>query len=211
MSRRGLVALALFAVLLTGCYTGERPYFNAEGAFPPGTTTGDPSIDAVLNKIDAVTEGPATAAYSILTKYGNVTRPGLVVLDPGSRSITVGNVRFIQTPERAATCTEDGSQPCIDALDLQRISDTGVTFDFYGADTAKRIRRDAEAKIGPAVLHTDTIAGQSATCVDVPLPGGTAVYCALDNGVVAKLDDGDVLVTLTLYGGVVDPNAFVIP
>ena len=61
------------------------------------------------------------------------------------------------------------------------------------------------------ISSTDTIAGQNATCVDVPLPGGTAVYCALDNGLVAKLDDGDVLVTLTLYGEVVDPNAFVIP
>jgi len=28
---------------------------------------------------------------------------------------------------------------------------------------------------------------------------------------VAKVDDGDVLVTLTLYGDVVDQNAFVIP
>ena len=83
--------------------------------------------------------------------------------------------------------------------------------DFYAADTAKRIRRDAEAKIGPAVAHTGTIAGQPVTCVDVPLPGGIAVYCALDNGLVAKVDDGDVLITLTLYGDVVDANAFVIP
>lgn len=198
-------------VLLAGCATGQRPYFNAEGAFPPGTTTGDPSIDAVLNKIDAVTTGPVTAAYSILTKYGNITRPGLVVLDPGYRSITVGNIRYIQTPDRAATCTEDNTQPCVDAFDPQRISDTAVTVDFYAAETAKRMRRDAQAKIGPAVLHTDTIAEQAATCVDVPLPGGTAVYCALDNGLVAKVDDGDVLVTLTLYGSVVDKNAFVIP
>ena len=211
VSRRGLVAFALSTLFLAGCFTGERPYFNAEGAFPPGTTTGDPSLDAVLNKIDSVTAGPATAAYSILTKYGNVTTPGLVVLEPGKRSITVGNVRYIQTPDRVATCAEDGSEPCVDAFDLQRISNTAVTVDFYAADTAKRMRRDAEAKIGPAVLHTETIADQPVTCVDVPLPGGTAVYCALDNGLVAKVDDGDVLVALTLYGDVVDQNAFVSP
>jgi hypothetical protein len=211
VSRRGLVALALSTLLLAGCFTGQRPYFNAEGAFPPGTTTGDPSIDAVLNKIDTATTGPATAAYSILTKFGNKTVAGTVVLEPGKRSVTVGNTRYIQTETQAATCTEDDSQPCVNAFDPQRISDTAVTVDFYAADTAKRMRRDAEAKIGPAVLHTGTIAGQPVTCVDVPLPGGTAVYCALDNGLVAKVDDGDVLITLTLYGEVVDENAFVIP
>ncbi len=37
------------------------------------------------------------------------------------------------------------------------------------------------------------------------------MYCALANGLVAKVDDGDVLINLTLYGETVDENEFVIP
>ncbi|NMD25130.1 MAG: hypothetical protein GYA65_13205, partial [Actinobacteria bacterium] len=61
MSRRRLPVLALSALLLTGCFTGPRPYFS-DDPFPTGTMTGDPAIDAVLEKFDAVTSGPATAA-----------------------------------------------------------------------------------------------------------------------------------------------------
>ena len=211
VSRRGLVALALSTVLLAGCFTGERPYFTDAEQFPTGVPTGDAAVDAVLEKLEAATTGPATASYSILTKYGNVTNPALVVLSPGKRSVTVGNTRYIQTETLAVTCTEDGSVPCVDGFDPQRISDTAVTVDFYAADTAKRLRRDADAKLGPAIASTATIAEQPATCVDITVPGGVAAYCVLDSGLVAKVDDGDVLVTLTLFGAVADENAFVVP
>lgn len=213
--RRRLPSILLIGVLaglsLSSCATGERAYFSEETAYPTGQPTGDPAIDAVLEKFENVTDGPATASYDVLTKYGNTTRPAVVVLSPGKRSIVVGNVRYIQTETLAVTCTEDGSVPCVDGFDPQRITDTNITYDFYAADTAKRLRRDADAKIGPAEASTATIADQPATCVSLPLPGGTAVYCALDNGMLAKLDDGDVLVTLTLFGETVDPNNFVPP
>lgn len=211
MSRRGPLVLIVAALLLTGCFTGERPTFSDSNAFPPGATTGDPVIDSVLQKLDNATTGPATAAYSVLTKFGNTTTPALVALEPGKRSVTVGNTRYIQTETLAATCTEDGTTPCVDGFDPARISDVGVTVDFYAADTATRLRVDAAAKIGPPVERTENIAEQQASCIDIPLPGGVAVYCVLDNGLVAKVDDGAVLITMTLYGEVVDENAFVLP
>ena len=64
---------------------------------------------------------------------------------------------------------------------------------------------------GPVVERQEVIADQPASCIDVPLPGGVAVYCVLESGLLAKLDDGDVLVTLTLYGETVDDNIFVPP
>lgn len=211
VSRRTPLAVALCALLLTGCFTGKRGYFSDTETFPPGSSSGDPAIDAVLQRFDSATKGDATAAYNVLTKYGNVTTPALVALSPGKRSVTIGNTRYIQTETTAVTCTEDRSIPCVDGFDPQRISDTLVTVDFYAADTAKRLRRDAAAKLGPAIGHDDVIADQPATCVDVPLVGGTAVYCALANGLLAKLDDGDVAVTLTLYGDTVDASAFTPP
>jgi hypothetical protein len=199
------------AALLSGCFTGERPYLTEGTVLAPGGMSGDPAIDAVLQRFDAPSSGPLTATYKVLTKYGNTTNPAVVVLDPGKRSITVGVTRFIQTETFAATCTLDGTIPCVDGFDAKRISDTLLTVDFYAADAAKRLRRDAQAKIGPAVARTDVMASAPVTCVDVPVSGGTAVYCALESGLVALIDDGDVRVSLDAYGAAVDPAAFSLP
>ncbi|MDO8390694.1 MAG: hypothetical protein Q7V57_09415 [Actinomycetota bacterium] len=212
MSRRGARALILLlpGLLLAGCFTGKRPHFE-DDPYTAGSLTGDANIDAVLTKLDAVTDGPVSAGYSILTKYGNVTRSAVVVLDAGQRSINIGNVHYIDTQARQSTCTVDLSAPCINGLDPARISDTLATIDFYAAEPATRLRRDNAAKIGPSEAHTEIFAGQSATCVNVPLAGGTAVYCALDSGVLAKMDDGDLLITLALYADTADASQFVPP
>jgi hypothetical protein len=211
VSRRATLALVLCTVLLAGCFTGKRGYFSDSETFPPGSSSGDPAIDAVLARFDSATTGDATAAYTVLTKYGNTTTPALVALSPGKRNVTVGNTVYLQTETSAVTCTKDLSVPCIDGFDPARISDTLITVDFYAADTAKRLRRDAAAKLGPAIAHDDVVADQKATCVDVPVVGGTAMYCALANGLLAKLDDGDVAISLTLFGDTVDASAFTPP
>ena len=56
--------------------------------------------------------------------------------------------------------------------------------------------------------YQETIAGQIASCVSVPLPGGTAVYCTLDNGVLARMDDGDVAVSMLNYSASATENLF---
>lgn len=193
---------------LSGCFTGKRPYFSDNTLPMAGTPVGDPAIDAVLQKFESVTAGPATAVYNVLTKYGNTTNPASVALSPGKRSIAIGGTRFLQTESTAQTCPVDGGGPCANGFDLQRVSDIGITPDFYAGDAAKRLRRDAQAKVGPSVARTDVVAQQPVTCVDVPVPNGTAVYCVLDSGVLAVLDDGDVRIALTVYGATVDPAAF---
>lgn len=89
------------------------------------------------------------------------------------------------------------------------VSDIGITIDFYAQDTATRLRRDATATIAPTTADDETIAEQPATCVDLPLAGGVAVYCVLDNGLLARLDDGDVAVNLILYGASADAGQLV--
>ena len=214
MASRNAFALALSCalslVLLAGCFTGERPRFS-DDPFPTGSLTGDSAIDAVLQRFDRVTTGPVTATYDVLTKFGNTTRQAMVVLDGGSRSVTVGSVRFIQTPADEATCAEDGSLACTQGLDATRVSDVGITIDFYAAEAATRLRRDSQSKIGTSRPHAETIAGQPALCVDVTVAGGVAVYCALDSGLVARLDDGDVAVNLAEFGSRADPTRFLVP
>ena len=193
--------LAFVPAILGGCFTGQRPSFSDE--MQPATTTGEPAIDAVLAALDADNGGPFTASYDVLTKFGNTHHTATVAVQGGQRSITVGEVRYLFSGGVASTCTLGGA--CAPDTDQARISDTGITVDFYGTSTAQRLRRDALARIAPTISRTDTIAGQPANCVDLGVTGGTAVYCALIDGPLALLDDGDVRVVLTGFTATVDP------
>jgi hypothetical protein len=194
-------------MLLSGCFTGQRPSFTTE-PFVAGSSSGDPAIDAVLTELDAASEGPFTADYTVLTKFGNTTRPATVAVGPARRSVTVGDVRFITINGTSQTCVLTKSDPCSTTIDPARISDAQVTPDFYAIDAAKRLRRSAIARIGTPIAHIETIAGQQATCVDVPVAGGTSVFCALPKGPLAQLDDGAVSINLTQYAPAIDESLF---
>jgi hypothetical protein len=207
MMRRCAPALVLL-ILLSGCFTGARPSFTTE-PFAAGTSSGDQSIDAVLKQLDAVNNGPYTATYSVLTKFGNITRSANVSVDTERRSVTVGRVRFITVNGTSQTCDLDKSDPCATTLEPAKISDTQITPAFYAVDAAKRLRRSATARIGAPIASVETIADQQATCVDVPVTGGVSVYCALTNGgPLARLDDGAVTITLTRYEPTVEEALF---
>jgi len=205
MRHRG-ATLALLTVL-SGCFTGPRPSYTAE-PFPRGSSSGDAAIDNVLAQLDAVNDGPYTATYTVLTKFGNITRPASVSVAAGRRSVTVGDVRFITTDGASQTGILDKTDPCSSSIDPAGISDTQITPDFYAADAAKRLRRSAVARIGATIPHTEQTAGQSATCVDVPMSGGVSTFCALTNGPLALLDDGAVRIELTQYRRAVDESLF---
>jgi hypothetical protein len=204
--RRRSAALGLL-ILLSGCFTGERPSFTTE-PFPVGALSGDPSIDQVLAQFDAVNDGPYTAVYTVLTKFGNTTRPATVSVATARRSITVGDVRFLTVNGSSQTCQLAKTDPCSSTIDPARISDTQITPNFYAADAAKRLRRIAVARIGTPIASVATIAGQSATCVDVPVSGGVSVFCALANGPLARLDDGAVAINLTKWTPAADASLF---
>src|SRR4051795_12880484 len=195
-------------LLLTGCFTGARPSVTTE-PFAPGTTSGDPAIDAVLQQLDATNDGPYTADYTVLTKFGNTSRPAEVAIaPPDSRSVTVGDVRFLSVDGTTQTCLKDKPDQCSATIDPQRISDTQITPDFYARDAAKRLRRSAIARIGTPIPHDERIAGRPATGVDIPVPGGVTPYCALETGPLAKLVDGAVTIDLTDFTSDADPTVF---
>ena len=207
MSRHRLFLLSLLAALvLAGCFTGERPTFATQ-QIAAGTPTGDAAIDALLTRLDAAasTRPTFTAGYDLLTRFGNVERSATVVSEGRNRAVTIGSVRFVETGSGSTTCM---AEVCTDGLRAQAISDTQLTFSFYGADAAARLRVDARSKIGPTTSRAETIAGQSAACVDVLQANNTAVYCVLESGVLARLDDADVKITLTAYSPTADASEF---
>ena len=191
------------AVGLSGCFTGERPTL-ADGP----QMTGDPAVDAVLERLDRTPDAVFTVGYDVLTKFGNVSRAATVVqAGPARRSVTVGSIRFIVDRATTATCELDTGS-CSDTIDENRISDTMLAADFYASSAARRLRRDAAARIDAAEGSTVDIAGTPATCVAIPLTSSTETYCALDSGPLARLDAADVRIELTAYSPTPDESAF---
>lgn len=202
-----IVTLGLLPLLFAACATGQRPRFS-DDPFPPGQPTGEQAVDSVLTELDGVSTTPHTftAHYDILTKYGEAKHSAIVTVDGSSRSVQIDDVHYIDVPGGTQTCI---GQTCSTGLNAAAISNTQLTIDFYGASAARRLRVDANAKIGPSVSRAVTIAAQPATCVDIAQANNTAVYCALTGGGLAKLDDADVAVTLTSYAATADAQAFV--
>ena len=189
-------AVAVLSCFATaGCMTGDRPTLASGN----DALSGDPAIDAVLERLDRAEDAVFTANYDVTNNFGPVTRSATVTqLADGRRSVTVGDVRFLLGGERTETCTLDTDiETCSTTVDDVRLSDLQITHRFYSRSAASRLRTDAARKVGPSEGYTADIAGQPATCVSVPVGGGSKVWCALDSGPLASYQGPDVVITMT--------------
>jgi hypothetical protein len=199
-----LAAVAAFA--LAACATGPRPSFDADE--PARQATGDPAIDAVLDRLDRVDREDFTAEYTVLTRLGGKQSTATVVqADNRRRSITINDTRFLDGSGTAATCNLLTAE-CEAIINDARVSDVQITHDFYGSSFARRLRVDAGRTLSPARGYTETIAGQPAVCADVPVSGGTKVYCALDSGPLARYDGNDVVIEMVGSNPTPDESKF---
>lgn len=196
----------LVATVSAGCMTGPRPSFDEDQ--PAGAETGDPAIDAVLERLDRVAASQFTATYDVLTRLGGVESSATVVqADNSRRSITINDIRYLDGTGTVATCNLTTDE-CEATLNDARISDVQMTHEFYASSAAQRLRVDADRRIGQARAHELTVGGQQAVCADVPVSGGTKTYCAIDAGALAKYDGADLLIELTSYAPTPDEAAF---
>lgn len=212
-SARTLAGLALAALTLSSCFTGERPSFEDEGE-PDAESlgTGSVDVDVVLDRLDSSDDAAFTATYTIDTKFGALTSTATVVsAADGRRSVTVERpgvtTRFRVVDGDEQTC-DAATGECESSLNDARISDVGIPHTFYGPSFARRLRVSADRRIAESAAYTEPIAGQDARCVDVTVAGGTETFCALDDGPLARFVGADVTVELTGYSRDVDPTAF---
>ena len=127
---------------------------------------------------------------------------------PARRSVTVGSIRFLIDDATTATCDLE-TDVCARHHRRWRASATSqLAADFYARSAATRLRRDASGRTGDTVASTVDVAGQTATCVAIPLAASTETYCALDSGPLARIDAADVRIELTSYSDVVDEAKF---
>jgi len=201
-----IVLTALVALTLAACATGPRPNFDASD--PADQATGDPAIDAVLERLDRVGVEQFSVSYTVLTRLGGLESTASVVqADNSRRSITINNVRFLDGVGTATTC-DLATAECEAVINDARVSDVQITHDFYGSSFARRLRVDAGRSLSPARGYAETIGGQPAVCADVSVSGGTKVYCALDAGPLARYDGNDVLIQLVAYDEIPDEAQF---
>jgi hypothetical protein len=209
--RRWVAALAGALFVLTACVTGQRPTLGASvpvggGA---GTPVGDGPTDAVLQRLENVEGKTFTASYRVVRKFGDKSTTATVVQDGDKVSVTVGDVRFL-LGDRTVTCSL-ASGHCEDGTLDARISDYTIPSTFYAESPARALRVDYSRKTADTVAAEQSFASVTATCVEVPLGGGSDHYCATPVGTVALWDTAAIRVELTGLSDNADPAAFDVP
>ncbi len=197
---RTLAALALASIVLTGCITGERPTLVA----PANQVVDDPAIAAVVERLDRADETSFTATYDIIPSLSGTPTEATVVNDGNRRRVRIGDVDYITDGGVTRTC-QSGDAACVDFLDDARISDLNVTNKFWGVAFASRLRLDGSRRVGFGEGGSETIAGQPALCVDVPVVSAAVTYCALEVGPLARYFGADVTIELTSFTVGADP------
>jgi hypothetical protein len=212
--RRSVLGVVVLLVTAAACATGPRPTLDktdagADLGGAPGTPSGDAGADGVLSLLEGTTGATFTATYHITRKLGPQETDATVVQQGDARSITVGDVRFLHT-SRDLTCSmsSDACEP--GTLDA-RISDYSVGSAFWAGGPARALRVAMTRRRGPPVASTQSVAGQSAQCVDVPVGAGVEHYCATALGPIARWDTAAVAVELTGLSATPDTTAFTVP
>ena len=195
------VGVVLGAIALTGCVTGERPMLE------PVPVVDDAAAEVVLERLARAGSVPFTATYDIIPSTTGQTTTAIVRQLDGRRRVTIGDVDYLFDEGTSRTCRL-GSDECDEFANDALISDLNLTHRFWSDGIAGRLVVDASRRTGFSEGRTDTIAGRSAVCVDVPVLGGTVLYCALDDGVLGRYFNADVSIELTSFTNEVDVESF---
>ena len=201
------------ALLLPAGCTGKRGSLATAASAATGGDTGvpvgDAVVDAVLAGLERTMTTSFTATYAIARKLGATRATALVSRAPLATSVTIGDIRFVRA-DVDHTCVLS-TKTCEDTINDARISDLGLASSFWRDAPARSLRVAYSRRAGAAVGSDETIAGQPAHCVAVPVGTGVERYCSLDTGAVARWDTAYVTVELTSWEPAVRQEAFEIP
>jgi hypothetical protein len=219
MSRpRWLVTAAVAgATLITasGCVpTGERPSLGEEVATggAEGGHTGVPVVDALLDRLDAVSTRTFTAEYQITRKLGGITAEAAVAQSPPRRTVRIGDTVFLTGEQVEDQTCSTATNQCEAGIIEQRISDLGgISSGFYGPSPAQALRIAVGRRSGDPTASTRDVGGVTADCVAVPVGAGTETYCVSPQGPIAYVDTAAFTVALTAASDTADPAALAPP
>ena len=187
--------------MLSACALGPRPTLVED------LPVGDANIVSLLDIFALVVSAEFTDSYHINVNYGNTAATATVTQGEQERSITIGDTRYLIETDRTRTCNL-ASSSCSQGLDDTKVSDLQITHQFWSRATEQRLRIDASRNIGPSESYLAEFADTQVNCVSVPVVGGTKVYCATDEGVLAHYAGPDFLIELTDYSTTVNRELF---
>ena len=191
-----MLALPLFAVI-TACVTGPRPTLTDPEPVDDGAAA------PVIERLDRAPVGDFTAVYAITPSAAAAATVATVSRHGNELRAQIGDVVYTTNGVTTTTCDVDGGA-CEDYANETRISNLGITHQFWGPAFRQRLAVDSGRRIGTSTGTVETIAGQSAACVAVTLPSsigatGTVNYCALDQGVLGRYVGADATIELTSF------------
>jgi len=207
-----VTSLAFAAIVVTVAGTSCVPADSRPslGTAPVDTVsrepTGNPLVDEVLARLDAVDAQTFTADYSIERKLGDLQRNAHVAQAPPQTVVKIGDVALYSDPP-AQTC-DTAKNTCEDGLLEQRISDMGISSRFYGPATAQQLRVAVSREDTAPSVDTEQIGGTVAQCLHVPVGGGEETYCVTGTGLVALLDTAAMHIELTSYSPAASAEEF---
>jgi hypothetical protein len=204
-SRRGRRALPACSAARPTVANEAEPPLGGE----LGKPTGVDAVDAVLQRLEGLTQDVFTATYAVTRKLGAETANAEVAKNATATSVTIGFVRYLVS-DVSKTCNLNESS-CEGGIIDARTSNLGIGAAFWRDNPARALRVTTARRSGPPVASTATIGGQQANCVAVPVGQGVETYCALAAGAVARWDTAYVTVDLASFEPTADEQAFQLP
>jgi hypothetical protein len=198
-------------MLTSGCVTGKRPTLGAtkvDASKPLNQQAlGIAAVDAVVLPLEASAGLTYTAKYVISPTSSKQGVEAIVVQQPGQRSVTIGEVRFLTGPSDT-TCNLT-KKTCEAGLIEQRVSNIpGAASAFDRTAPATRIRLAASSAKTSLYASTEAFELLSTTCVNFPNGKAADTYCVLPTGQLARLERTEATITLTSMSPEADPAAF---
>jgi len=209
-----VLALAPLLALLTSCFTGERASIDSTATLPNDGEPSDTGVDSGLptsakqlaDLLGSPATGPETATYEITPTSQSTPVVAVVSRDGGRTVVSIRDVQYRTDEGGPSTCRRN-TGTCSRGFNSQPLSDLGISALFWGPSVRQELRSPTlAARIGPIATSQADIAGQSATCIDIPGPQVTERFCALGTGMLAAKSTARVVITLTSYAATFDES-----
>ena len=216
MSSRSLRAVAptiaglVILVTLAGCVTGKRPTLGAkvDSSKPISQQALNiEAVDAVLVPLESSESLTYTAKYTITPTTGTTEVEAVVSQQPGQRSVTIGDIRFLHgATDVTCNLTKKVCEPGM--LD-QRVSNIpGASSTFDRGSPAAKMRITAPLRKTTLYASKEAFELQVTTCVNFPNGKAADTYCIVPTGQLARVERTEANIVLTSLSPEPNPALF---
>lgn len=207
-----VVAVSMSALVLSSCFTGERPTLIPNETVP---AVSDVAIQDVVSILESTPATAFTITYEIVTKFGDLHTAATLAFDAAfGTSITIAEVRYIYAANGTTLTCSTITSNCSPGIDESRVSDRQLVSTIFKQAAIDRLQQDSRVAVGSAVASQEIIVDNDATCSSIPVVDGKGAtqskkYCAFNQlGVIASMDTADLAVTALSYSATTTVDQF---